>query len=90
MVMLNHSACCYVPFSVKGVVKAPDLLSPEGEEPGLVAAGQLWHRLDTSFRQPRAYVRAVMATPVVRDGGPLAAESAKIMYDILHKVRLAR
>lgn len=50
-------------------------------------AGQLWHRLDSVFRQPRAYVRVVLATPVIRRGGPLASESTDIMTDILYKVR---
>lgn len=74
-----------------GIVEAPTLLlNIEGEEAlgkegGL---GQLWHRLDSSFRQPRAYVRAVLATPVVKDRGAEAMESANIMTDILHKVRL--
>lgn len=60
------------------------LLGGEGER--LEKAGQLWHRLDTSFRQPRAYVRTVLATPTIRNGGPPASENAKIMCDILQKV----
>lgn len=39
----------------EGVVKAPDLLEMS-DDGGVGKAGQLWHRLDSSFRQPRAQV----------------------------------
>lgn len=72
-------------IATKGVVTAPDLVLLGNDEEGHEAIGQLWHRLDSSFRQPRAYVRAVLATPAIQDGGPVASESARIMSDILYK-----
>ncbi|CAN0237812.1 unnamed protein product [Ectocarpus fasciculatus] len=69
----------------EGVIKAPDLLETSDED-GVGKAGQLWHRLDTSFRQPRAQVRVVLATPVISDGGAKGRQHARIMADILHKV----
>ena len=66
------------------MVEAADLLET-GDE-GVEKSGQLWHRMDSSFRQPRAHVRMVLATPVVGEGGAEALENANIMADILRKV----
>eukprot|EP00752_Nemacystus_decipiens_P005957 g5379.t2 len=75
----------------KGVVKAPDLLEMVGEGECTVGrAGQLWHRLDSTFRQPRAQVRVVLATPVVADAGAKGRQHTRIMTDILHKVLAQR
>eukprot|EP00903_Cladosiphon_okamuranus_P013078 g12199.t1 len=75
----------------EGVVKAPDLLDMASEGEDTVGrTGQLWHRLDSSFRQPRAHVRVVLATPVVADAGGKGRQHARIMSDILHKVLAQR
>ncbi|CAB1115801.1 unnamed protein product [Ectocarpus sp. CCAP 1310/34] len=73
----------------EGVIKAPDLLETSNED-GVGKAGQLWHRLDTTFRQPRAQVRVVLATPVISDAGAKGRQHAQIMADILHKVLAQR
>lgn len=86
----SHGVHCVLP---SGVLEAPDLIRLDTAEDGCIEGlgkhGHLWHRLDKSFRQPRAYVRVVLGTPVVRDGGSQASEHAAIMSDVLSKV-LAR
>lgn len=86
----SHGVHCVLP---SGVLEAPDLIrldtAKDGCIKGLGKHGHLWHRLDKSFRQPRTYVRVVLGTPVVRDGGSQASEYAAIMSDVLSKV-LAR
>ncbi|CAM9761849.1 unnamed protein product [Ascophyllum nodosum] len=75
----------------RGVLKAPDLLREDTDcREGVEKDGHLWHRLDTSFRQPRAYSQIVLGTPVVREQGAQASVHAGIMADILSTVLAQR
>ena len=77
----------FCPGPSSGVLKAPDLLREDTDcREGVEKDGHLWHRLDTSFRQPRAYSQIVLGTPVVREQGAQASVHAGIMADILSTV----